>query len=79
MKIVYIQQIQRTRACKCRVEIFVEGFCFFTWMSYYIPIFYNVIWFYFYFVLIELFEVAIELFGIALEGCSEVLEIVIFG
>jgi len=37
-------------------------------MSYYIPIFYNVIWFYF--VLIELFEVAIELFGIALEGCS---------
>jgi len=29
MKIFNIQQIWGTRACKWRVEIFVEGFCFF--------------------------------------------------
>ena len=41
MKVVYIQQIRRTIACKCRVK----RFCFFMWMSYYILIFYNAIWF----------------------------------
>ena len=56
-----------TKACKCSVEVFVEGLCFFFLrVKYYIPILCNVVWFYF--ALIELLEVTIELFGIVLEG-----------